>query len=242
MILLLFYIFAKESHPKTHDSVTNTKEVTTPPPSDLYSSIEWCPVKAELCVTAAASEKLGFVDMRLEFTLSPKSYVAIGFGGEKMTDADMLVITSKKVKSKTVIVAEDYYSKGFSLPKKDKQQDYSIIAEGTKPGGRYTIILRRKIDTGDTEDKVFNTNGSFEMIWARGKISGKTLKKHDQAGALPFVMQKFEAKPTADASGTENENTALENENTAVENDKIVEPNSTNSLQMLYSAILMFLL
>ena len=207
MFLFTLALFATKSATPTPTGVprpSKTDAEAPPPPTDLYSSKKWCPEKAKLCVSAAASGTLGLVDIQLEFTLLPQNYVSIGFGGKKMEKSDMLVLTNKKLKSgKTKIVVEDYYSESYTLPKKDKKQDYQVLVADEKSGGRHVVIVRRKIDTGDPEDNVFNWNGSFDMIWARGEVVKSTLKKHTEAGSLDFVMAKFDknSKPTGSKDG-----------------------------------------
>eukprot|EP00834_Sanchytrium_tribonematis_P007917 NODE_804_length_3799_cov_0.577297.p4 type:complete len:230 gc:universal NODE_804_length_3799_cov_0.577297:3708-3019(-) len=188
MIFFSLLTFSKQIKDKNIDAPPNK-----PPPSDLYVSDKWCPENSKLCVFTAASNNLKIFDMKLEFTLLPNQYVAIGWGGQKMQGADMLVISKiANKKNETKVLVEDYYSKGYQLPKKDKKQDFSLMMNAERSAGRHVVVVRRKINTGDSEDKVFPWNGQFEMIWARGKV-GKTISKHtsENVGSMMMNMAKF---------------------------------------------------
>ena len=252
MILLILSLFAKvHKHSvanKTDSTSGNVTDVNNPdnkvppPPEDLFNSKKWCPEKSKLCVFAAASKILGFVDMQLEFTLQPKNYVAIGFGGNKMTNSDMLVISNiKKKGNKTEIIAEDYYSTGYVAPTKDKQQDFQVLTKDERSGGRYTIIVRRNIDTGDKEDNPFSWNESFEMIWARGKVGKNGLEQHAHSptdrGSLEMMMEKF-IDPTNSGTAT---STSSSSSVTATSNPSD-KGNSSFQLTISYSLVLLSLL
>ncbi len=194
MLLFLCLLFAKID-PKI------AKAPKKPPPKDLKASNYWRPDSAQLAVFAAGSKSLKIVDMQFQFQLEPGNYVAIGYGGNKMENSDMIVFTRPlKKKGKDDIVVQRYYSTGYNQPKLMKDK-VDVLVQGKKDND-YFVIIRKPVTSKNTKgaspSNAFQVDKPFEMIWARGPMekNGKIIK-HTQAGAKLFEMKKFSPKQAA---------------------------------------------
>lgn len=74
-------------------------------------------------------------------------------------------------------IVRDYWSRGKFTPGLDSTQDVTLERAPTydPSTNRVTFISRRKLDTGDDEDRVFELDTEYEMSYAyyRGSSSDR---------------------------------------------------------------------
>ncbi len=118
-------------------------------------------------------------------------WVAVGFEPTfAMKDADMVFAW---VESNGTVVIFDVYATGNygpHPPDVDQGGTFDILSyDGLEGSGKTTIEFSRKLNTGDTYDKIIPTSGTFNIIWATGTADNFGLQ-HDRRGSASLNMEE----------------------------------------------------
>eukprot|EP01125_Pyxidicula_operculata_P016451 TRINITY_DN5668_c0_g1_i2.p1 TRINITY_DN5668_c0_g1~~TRINITY_DN5668_c0_g1_i2.p1 ORF type:complete len:1634 (+),score=536.28 TRINITY_DN5668_c0_g1_i2:640-4902(+) len=129
-------------------------------------------------------------NIRMRMTARSNGWIAIGWGGEGMTDADMVILQ----KNGQTYMIHDYFSSGYSKPTRDSSQDIQPVQAGYSYGVAY-MEFTRKLQTSDSKDRAITT-GINNVIWAVGP-SFDSLKIHDKKGraSINFLKSSSSSSP-----------------------------------------------
>ena len=114
-----------------------------------------CDTNKDICLTPTTTGASTSIDITFS---ALDGYVAFGYGGESMSNSNMVVIT----KGANGYVADSYFSSGFSTPK-IVTNVWTVSSSGTN---------KLTIKGSDPKFKA----GSF--IYAKGKVTGGQIQKH----------------------------------------------------------------
>lgn len=90
-------------------------------------------------------------------------WLGVGFGVSSMTNGGDVVIFDG-----TNLTDRTFGGIGV-IPSLDANQDWTIVSTDTSVPGYIGIVATRALDTGETNDYVFNlTDTSISLVWARG--------------------------------------------------------------------------
>ncbi|KNE69325.1 hypothetical protein AMAG_13698 [Allomyces macrogynus ATCC 38327] len=128
------------------------------------ASIAKCVQDRALCMSAAANTT--HVDVTVTFPAA-MGWVSVGLSpSQSMSLADVWMIWIQNTTTGPVAQVSDRLSTGASTPKADGKQDVDVVRAQTT-GDKYTVTVRRRIDTGDKDDLPFE-NKEQGFIWAMG--------------------------------------------------------------------------
>ncbi|KAJ3356755.1 hypothetical protein GGF32_001386 [Allomyces javanicus] len=123
-----------------------------------------CVQDRALCMSAAANTT--HVDVTVTFPAA-MGWVSVGLSpSQSMSLADVWMIWIQNTTTGPVAQVSDRLSTGASTPKTDGKQDVDVVHAQTT-GDKYTVTVRRRIDTGDKDDLPFE-NKEQGYIWAMG--------------------------------------------------------------------------
>jgi len=128
--------------------------------------------------------------VRFWLTSNKPGYVSLGFGNS-MTNLDLFAGMFNAGKA----TAKDYKANGNVTPIEDATNDVTVVETESKRGdSSTTICVDRKLNTGDSNDKVLTIGTAFDISYAWGNTdsfvnhmgnygtSSLTLSKTDSAG------------------------------------------------------------
>jgi hypothetical protein len=116
-------------------------------------------------------------EIQLTFSINGTSFIALGFGGS-MYDADMII---GWVDSANTPVANDYYSSAEAEPQQDVKlggENNVKVLSGSRSGTVTTLMVSRKLSTGDKYDRDIRASGPNDMIYAWGSSNDQGLVYH----------------------------------------------------------------
>ncbi|KAJ3374767.1 hypothetical protein GGF31_006665 [Allomyces arbusculus] len=123
-----------------------------------------CVQDRALCMSATANTT--HVDVTVTFPAA-MGWVSVGLSpSQSMSLADVWMIWIQNTTTGPVAQVSDRLSTGASVPKADSKQDVDVVRAQTT-GDKYTVTVRRRIDTGDKDDLPFE-NKEQGYIWAMG--------------------------------------------------------------------------
>ncbi|KNE68812.1 hypothetical protein AMAG_13452 [Allomyces macrogynus ATCC 38327] len=144
-------------------SLASSALASDPAPSPA-APIAKCVQDRVLCMSAAANTT--HVDVTVTFPAA-MGWVSVGLSpSQSMSLADVWMIWIQNTTTGPVAQVSDRLSTGASVPKADGKQDVDVIRAQTT-GDKYTVTVRRRIDTGDKDDLPFE-NKEQGYIWAMG--------------------------------------------------------------------------
>eukprot|EP00357_Protocruzia_adherens_P031556 CAMPEP_0115041448 /NCGR_PEP_ID=MMETSP0216-20121206/45527_1 /TAXON_ID=223996 /ORGANISM="Protocruzia adherens, Strain Boccale" /LENGTH=1350 /DNA_ID=CAMNT_0002423075 /DNA_START=139 /DNA_END=4191 /DNA_ORIENTATION=+ len=109
------------------------------------------------------------------------AWVGVGFGGNTMTDTDMVLGNMNG----STAEATDSWSTGHGAPGADTTANISNIT-GNKTGDVLTISFDRPLDTNDsTQDYVIPLDTQFDVVWAYGNTVNS---KHSTFGSAQITV------------------------------------------------------
>jgi len=139
----------------------------------------------------------------------------VGFGIAEQISGSMRggdIVTASVSNGTTTIV--DRYATEHELPSPDSDcQSWTLIA-GSESGGFTSVELRRKLDTGDSQDRPIPP-GRVRVLWAFGQ--NDTVAYHEENKG-PTVVIFYGAQDTPQVNGTDVQTIQLTNENFTVPN------------------------
>ena len=102
-------------------------------------------------------------DLVFKTEIAKDAWLGVGFG-KGMKDIDMIVWLSE---GETGTV-KDLWSTGLFQPELDQSQDVTLDEEPTYDAstGRVSFVTRRKLDTGDSNDRVFELETEYDVSFA----------------------------------------------------------------------------
>eukprot|EP00746_Dinoflagellata_sp_MGD_P072423 gnl/MRDRNA2_/MRDRNA2_29396_c1_seq1.p1 gnl/MRDRNA2_/MRDRNA2_29396_c1~~gnl/MRDRNA2_/MRDRNA2_29396_c1_seq1.p1 ORF type:complete len:917 (-),score=149.31 gnl/MRDRNA2_/MRDRNA2_29396_c1_seq1:25-2775(-) len=120
--------------------------------------------------------------------VATEGWVGFGIsGGAGMKGADLVRIDGHGV-------IEDGFAMGKVAPTKDCQQDWSLLSHSVMDG-QTTVVIERKLDTGDMQDRPIINNGRGTVVlMAHGEQGDKSFKYHS-AHRASLRVHFFESSP-----------------------------------------------
>merc|ERR1719469_1246705 len=123
-------------------------------------------------------------------TMKKGSWLGLVLGAKGMaTNTDMIQIDGGAKK------AYDKTSAGYQSPRTDSTDNLTTTFSET--GEVITATIKRKLDTGDAKDYVFQTDKEFDLGWAINTSSSTLARKHNRAGSVKATISSGESEASA---------------------------------------------
>ena len=115
--------------------------------------------------------------MKFKFTLTgtnatPLRYLAVGLGDD-MDTSDSFGCYMPDANS--FGTCSDYVTSTGSAATDEASNDISLVACGLDEGNELWFEVKKKLDTGDSDDKTWVGDETTSVVWAHGTVDGTTL-------------------------------------------------------------------